>query len=156
MPRNPDAIALLKKDHAEVKKLLQRLDSSHSAAERGKLFGRIHKEVKVHSAVEEEIFYPAFREAVKAQEDRKLYFEAKEEHHVVDGVLAELQGADPASEVFAAKAKVLMDLIEHHAEEEEEEMFPRARKLIDRAKLVELGVRMAERKKALLGLSQAA
>jgi len=68
---------------------------------------------------------------------------------VVDTVLPELKSADPASETFAAKAKVLKDLVEHHAEEEETEMFPRARKLLGRGELVRLGEELAQAKVSL-------
>jgi len=101
------------------------------------------------ATIEEQIFYPAFRDATEKAEDRKLYFEAQEEHHVVDTVLPELKSADPASETFAAKAKVLKDLVEHHAEEEETEMFPRARKLLGRGELVRLGEELAQAKVSL-------
>lgn len=84
--------------------------------------------MKVHTQIEEEIFYPAFQQSAQGEEEEQLYYEALEEHHVVDMVLPELKGTDEASEEFAAKAKVLKDLIEHHAKEEENEMFPKARK----------------------------
>src|SRR5215475_8813589 len=87
--------------------------------------------------------------ATTKREERKLYFEAQEEHHVVDTVLPELKSTDPASETFAAKAKVLKDLVEHHAEEEETEMFPRSRKLLGRDELVRLGEELAQAKVSL-------
>ena len=100
-------------------------------ARREKLRGKIEKELKVHTQIEEEIFYPAYRDAARKKEDKKLYFEALEEHHVVDLVLPEMNdGASP--EELKAKAKVLKELVEHHADEEEKEMFPRARKMIDK------------------------
>ena len=146
-----DAIALLKEDHKKVRGLLGRLEASsvRAAGRREELVQTIERELKIHSKIEEEIFYPAFREAAKKHDDKKLYHEAIEEHHVVDTVLAELKDAEPASEPFAAKAKVLKDLVEHHAEEEETEMFPRARKLMGREELVKLGARLAEAKSSL-------
>jgi len=146
-----DAISLLKKDHEKVRGLLSQLER---AAERNttkaeQLLAQIDREVKIHSQIEEEIFYPAFRDAAQARDDRALYFEAKEEHHVVDMVMPEVSEFD-SEEEFAAKAKVLKDLIEHHAKEEEKEMFPKARKLFDRAELRELGDRLKERKKELM------
>lgn len=80
-----------------------------------------------------------------------MFYEATEEHHVVDLVLPELKKTDPSSPVFGAKATVLKELIEHHADEEEKEMFPRARKLLSKDELVDLGARMEKRKKALSG-----
>ena len=145
-----DAIALLKKDHEKVRDLLSKLEKS---AERGgdramQLYTQVETEVKIHSQVEEEIFYPAFREAAQKKDDTKMFFEAKEEHHVVDLVMPELSDTDSREE-FAAKAKVLKELIEHHADEEEKEMFPRARKILDRDELRELGARIEQRKSEL-------
>ena len=114
-----------------------------------KLITQIDKELEIHTTIEEEIFYPAFRDAVSTKEDKKMYFEAKEEHHVVKLVLPEVQEDGMALEEFAAKAKVLKELVEHHADEEEQEMFPEARKVLSRAELRDLGERMAERKKEL-------
>jgi hemerythrin-like domain-containing protein len=149
--RTQDAIALLKADHEKVRGLLSQLEKSteRSADRRRALLAKIEAEVKVHTTVEEEIFYPAYRDAVRKKEDRELYQEALEEHHVVDLVLPEIKGTDPSSDVFGAKAKVLKELIEHHAEEEEKEMFKRARRVMDAAQLRELGARMALRKKQL-------
>jgi hemerythrin-like domain-containing protein len=146
-----DAIALLKEDHVKVRGLLGELEKTTEKAKsrREELLEEIERELKIHTTIEEEIFYPAFREAAEKKDDRKLYYEAVEEHHVVDTVLPELKGTEIGSEVFAAKAKVLKDLVEHHAEEEETEMFPRAKKLLDREKLLQLGDEMAQAKVTL-------
>ena len=151
-PTQTDAIALLKKDHEKVRGLLSKLET---AAQRGgdramQLAAQVEQEVKIHSQIEEEIFYPAYRDAAQKKSDRQLFFEAKEEHHVVDLVMPEIE--EPGStEEFAAKAKVLKELIEHHADEEEKEMFPKARKLFDRDELRELGQRLEQRKMELMG-----
>ncbi|HEV2722892.1 MAG TPA: hemerythrin domain-containing protein [Thermoanaerobaculia bacterium] len=146
-----DAITLLKKDHEKVRGLLSKLER---AAERNttkaqEILEQIDREVKIHSQIEEEIFYPAFRDAAQKRDDRELYFEAKEEHHVVDMVMPEVSEFD-SEEEFAAKAKVLKDLIEHHAGEEEKQMFPKAKKLFDRDELRELGDRLKARKRELM------
>ncbi len=143
-----DAISLLKGDHEKVRKLLAQLGkaSARALSRREELLQAIEQEIKIHTTIEEEIFYPAFRDAAEKQDDKKLYFEAVEEHHVVDTVLPELKGTAVASDEFAAKAKVLKDLVEHHAEEEETQMFPRARKLMDRQELVRLGEELAKAK----------
>jgi hemerythrin superfamily protein len=148
-----DAISLLKKDHEKVRGLLSQLEraAERNPAKAEQLLEQIDHEVKIHSQIEEEIFYPAFRDAARKADDRELYFEAKEEHHVVDLVMPEVRETDSEAEEFAAKTKVLKELIEHHADEEEKEMFPKARKLMDRAELRELGDRMKERKKELGG-----
>jgi hemerythrin superfamily protein len=151
MPQQ-DAIALLKADHKKVKALLEQLEKTteRGAARRSKLLNQIDKELKVHTEIEETIFYPAFRDAVQKKEDREMYFEALEEHHVVKLVLPEIQETDPASEPFAAKAKVLKELVTHHAKEEERDMFPEAKKVFEKDELVELGGRMEQRKKQLM------
>src|SRR4029079_14800092 len=93
----------------------------------------------------------AFHQSSEGEKDEHLYYEAVEEHHVVDMVLPEIKDTDENSDEFAAKAKVLKDLVEHHAEEEEEEMFPNARKLMDASELKELGQRLEQRKMELMG-----
>ena len=153
--RASDAVALLTKDHETVRGLLKRLDATKTPAQRKALYEQVRDEVQVHAQIEEEIFYPAFRSAAEDQDDAKLFFEAKEEHHIVDVVMDEIAGGDPAGAPYAAKCKVLKDLIEHHAEEEEDEMFPHARKLMGKDALVDLGRRLAERKKELQSLKSA-
>ena len=149
--REKDAISLLMKDHEKVRGLLKKLEN---AADRGDdravdLLAQVDREVKIHSQVEEEIFYPAFKEAARTKEENKLFYEAEEEHHVVDLVMPEVHDSEGGGEDFAAKTKVLKDLIEHHAEEEEKQMFPKAKKLFDRRELQELGRRIEERKEEL-------
>ena len=148
-----DAISLLKKDHGTVRQLLKRLESSteNGRGDSGELLRQIENELKIHTQIEEEIFYPAFRDAVQSEEDRKLYYEAFEEHHVVDLVMPEIKSSRKTSDEFAAKAKVLKDLVEHHAEEEETRMFPKARKALGAAQLRELGQRLKQRKQELMG-----
>lgn len=142
-----DAIALLKQDHEKVRTLLGSLENA-TGARRDKLLAQVEKELKIHTTIEEEIFYPAYREAAKKKEDKKLYYEAMEEHHVVDLVVPEAHEGENDEEL-KAKAKVLKDIVEHHAGEEEKEMFPRAKKALDRDELRELGARMEERKREL-------
>ena len=146
-----DAIALLKQDHKNVKQLLKRLEGTtdRNAGQREELLIEIEKEMKIHSAIEEEIFYPAFKESLRSKSDVHLYFEALEYHRVVDLVMPEIRNAYAESEEFAAKAKVLKDLIEHHAEEEEKQMFPKAHKSMGISKLREVGEELEERKEEL-------
>ena len=145
-PARPDAIALLKEDHKKVKGLLGDLEKSsmRSCPRAQKLVAQIDKELEIHTAIEEEIFYPAFRDAVRSQDDRKMYYEAKEEHHVVKLVMPEVKEGGMAIEEFAAKCKVLKELVEHHADEEEDEMFPMCEKKLGRDRLHELGERMQQ------------
>ena len=148
-----DAITLLKNDHAEVRELLGELAETTTRAvkKRKELVEDIAAKLKAHTTIEEEIFYPAFRKAGEKGDDDKMYFEALEEHRAAgDLVLPDLLKTDPASERFSGRAKVLKELVEHHADEEEKEMFPRARKLMDAQTLADLGGQLAARKRELL------
>lgn len=117
---------------------------------RGELVQQIYMNLKAHTTIEEEIFYPAFKSAGKKEEE-KLYYEALEEHRAAeDLVLPDLMKTDPATEQFSGRAKVLKELIEHHIEEEEGDMFKDARKLLDKNQLNDLGARMEARKTELL------
>ena len=144
-----DAIELLKADHKKVRALLTELAETTSRATktRSELLGKIKKEIEVHSAIEEEIFYPAFDAAAKTEEDRRMVPEALAEHKAAgDVTLPDLLVSDVNSDEFGGRSKVLKELIEHHAGEEEKEMFPRARELLGKEVLVDLGDRMARRK----------
>lgn len=104
----------------------------------------------LYTALEEEIFYSAFRAAAQTKKDRQLFHEATAEHRAADLMLQEVGSADDATEEFPRRAKVLKEVVEHHAGEEETDMFPRARELIGAAELRTLGQQMAERKRALV------
>ena len=148
-----DAITLLKNDHQVVRRLLSDLESttSRAASKRRDLLAKIEANLKAHTTIEEEIFYPAFKAAGKKADDDKMYFEALEEHRAAgDLVLPDLLGTDVGSENFSGRAKVLKELVEHHADEEEKEMFPRARKLLSKAELASLGEQLEARKTQLL------
>jgi hemerythrin-like domain-containing protein len=142
-----DAISLLKQDHQKVRQLLKRLTSNGTE----ELLGQVEAELKVHTQIEEEIFYPAFKDSIRSEKDAHIYYEALEEHHVVDLVLPEIKSSSEGSDQFEAKAKVLKDLVEHHAEEEESQMFPKARKAMGAARLRELGEELRDRKEELMG-----
>ena len=149
-----DAIKLLKNDHAEVRELLGQLEESTSRAQKKRttLLNEIAALLKAHTTIEEEIFYPAFKEAGQKSDDDKMYFEALEEHRAAgDLVLPDLLKTNPASEKFSGRAKVLNELVEHHADEEEKEMFPRAKKLLSKEQLETLGELLEARKHELLG-----
>lgn len=147
-----DAIALLKQDHVLVKELLSSLAETTTRAvkKRGELLQQIAVNLKAHTTIEEEIFYPAFKSAGQ-KDEAKMYFEALEEHRAAeDLVLPDLLNTDPSTDQFSGRAKVLKELIEHHIEEEESEMFKDAKKLLSKGQLTELGQTMAARKEALL------
>jgi len=148
-----NAIQLLKDDHKKVRGLLAELEgtTARGTKKRTQLLATIGKELRVHTKIEEEIFYPALREAGEKSDDEKMYFEALEEHRAAgELVLPDLEKTAPDSEKFSGRAKVLKELVEHHADEEEKEMFPRARKLLSAAELNSLGLRMAARKRELM------
>lgn len=124
------ATDLLKKQHREVKALFKKVEKTEDAGQRRQLLDQIAEALKMHTRIEEEIFYPAIR-GLGTKKAEEMIDEAFEEHHVVDLVLAELPSVDPEDERFAAKMTVLSELVEHHVEEEEEEMFKLAQKLGD-------------------------
>ena len=147
-----DAITLLTNDHKIVRGMLEELATTTRRAvkKRGELLQKIATELEAHTTIEEEIFYPAFRKAGEKAEDDKMFFEAMEEHRAAgDLVLPDLLQTDAGSDQFSGRAKVLKELIDHHAKEEEKDMFPRARKLMDKAQLKDLGEHMAARKAEL-------
>jgi hemerythrin-like domain-containing protein len=139
-----NAIDLLKADHAKVKDILSQLSDSTERAlkKRVELLGKLEMEITIHTRLEEEILYPAFKEAGSKEQDI-MYFEAKEEHRTVDSlVLPDLKLTDPGTPEFSGRVKVVKELLEHHIEEEETEMFPQAKKLLGKEKLEELGAQM--------------
>jgi hemerythrin-like domain-containing protein len=144
----PNAITMLKSDHATVKRLMRELNETGERAtkQREALVAQIERELKMHAQLEEEIFYPAFKAATRGTEAEDLFYEAAEEHHIVDMVLPALKAANPKSKEFKAKAKVLFDLLEHHIKEEETQMFKEARDLFGDEQLRELGDMMQARK----------
>lgn len=143
-----NAIELLKQDHEKVKKLLEDISNTTERAfkKRAELLQKIALELQAHTTIEEEIFYPAFREAGE-RDELKMYHEAKEEHRAVEAlVLPDLLATDPGTVEFAGRVKVLKELLEHHIEEEEEEMFTQARELLSEEELTTLGKAMKEKK----------
>lgn len=157
-----NAIDILKTDHEKVKGILNQLSESTDRAlkKRVELLDKLELEITIHTQLEEQILYPAFKEAGGKEQD-EMYYEAKEEHRTVDSlVLPDLKSTDPSSPEFAGRVKVVKELLEHHIEEEETEMFPQAKKLLGNAKLEELGKEMevmkASLKKSLSGSNMAA
>jgi hemerythrin-like domain-containing protein len=151
-----DAIALLKSDHDEVRKLLEKLASTTERAEKTRtdVLKKVAAALAAHTTIEEEIFYPAFRDA-GTKNDEIMFFQAKEEHRAVDKlVLPDLQSTPVTSECFTGRVSVLRELIEHHVEEEEQEMFPRAKELLSTDQLTALGEQMAARKQELLSATR--
>ena len=109
-------------------------------------FAKLQSDLEVHEAIEEEIFYPALKDHPKT---RDIALEGYEEHHVVDTVMGEMLELPVSDETWTAKFAVMKENLEHHIEEEESDMFPKARKVFDQQELDELGERMAARKEEL-------
>src|ERR687884_397660 len=129
-----DAIALLKKDHQTVKRLFDRFEKNPSKA----IADKFLRELAIHSAVEEQLFYPAIRQAAEQEEleeaDEKV-LEALEEHHVAKWLLAEIEKLDADDERFEAKCSVLIESVRHHIKEEEGPLFRFVRRLMPREQL---------------------
>jgi hemerythrin-like domain-containing protein len=144
-----DAMSLLKEDHRKVKKMLAELESTteRGVKTREELFTKVKQELVVHEAIEEEIFYPALKEHPKTKE---IALEGYEEHHVVDTVMAEIEGVAYDDEKWGAKLKVMKENLEHHIDEEEGEMFKQARQVFDQDELAQLGESMMARKDELI------
>jgi hemerythrin superfamily protein len=146
-----DAITLLKKDHRTVESLFKRFEKFGDRAKKSKqeVVERIVKELSVHAAIEEAVFYPAIRSGVDDKKIDETVLEALEEHHVAKWTLSELDGMSPEHERFDAKVMVLIQSVRHHVEEEEQELFPKVAKAFDKERLNELGDALAEAKKVV-------
>jgi iron-sulfur cluster repair protein YtfE (RIC family) len=141
-----DAFELLKKDHEKVSGIFEKLEPTTERAikTREELFTQLKQELDIHTYIEEQIFYPVLKQA---QETHDITLEAYEEHAVVKELLAELDQLAKDDETWGAKLKVLQENVEHHVEEEEDEMFPSARDVLSREQIEELGARMEAAKK---------
>ncbi len=141
-----NAFELLKKDHKTVSGIFEKLEETTERAvkTREELFGKLKEELDVHAHIEETIFYPVLK---KEAETRDITLEGFEEHHVIKILLKELAESPVDTEQWTAKLKVLKENVEHHVEEEEEEMFKSAREVLSKNQIEELGARMEEEKK---------
>ena len=144
------ATTLLKKDHDTVRDLFKQYEKAGDTAFQKKksLFDEVRAELEIHSRIEEEIFYPAVRR-IREEEAKDTVREGLEEHAVVKTLLEQLSEMDPKDEQFDAKFKVMQENVEHHADEEEDEMFSEAKKNLSDEVLDELGARMEVRKESL-------
>src|SRR5215211_2892372 len=137
-----DAFNLLKADHRKVEELFAQLESARGQAKL-RVFEQIKTELDLHTHIEETIFYPALEEPKQTHD---LTLEAYEEHDVVKKLLKELSRAKTANEEWEAKAKVLQENVEHHVEEEENELFPKAEAALGEEQIEVLGARMETEK----------
>ena len=140
-----NAFTLLKDDHEKVAGILEKIDGTTERAIKGReeLFAQLKNELDVHARIEEEILYPVLEEY---EETRDISLEAYEEHALVKQLLGELASAPKNDERWTAKFTVLKENVEHHVEEEEGEMFEKARKVLSKDEIEKLGERLEEAK----------
>jgi hemerythrin superfamily protein len=145
-----DSIALLIADHNRVRGLFARFKEAEEADDTttmGELADRIVTELRVHTRIEEEIFYPEVRRGSDELED--MVAEGVEEHHVVDVLIDELEDLEPGAEAWVAKMTVMIENVEHHAGEEEKELFPAVRRAFSADELTQQAERLEARKREL-------
>jgi len=145
--RSPNAIDMLTEDHAKVRKMFKQFEKMKEGddQEKAELVKQICTELSVHAQIEEEIFYPAAREAVEEQD---LLDEAEVEHASAKQLIAELEGMQPGDELYDAKVTVLGEYVEHHIKEEEKEIFPKVKKA--KLEMEEMAEQMQARKSQLI------
>lgn len=143
--RQQDATAMLRADHKLVSGLFDEFEKAKSSEEKKSIVEQICTELTVHAQIEEEIFYPAFKEALK---DHELVPEATVEHGSVKELIAQVQGVEPDGEIYDARVKVMGEFVKHHVKEEQNEMFPKAKS--SGMDLRALGKQMQERKSQLM------
>jgi hemerythrin superfamily protein len=144
--RGKDAVALLKADHRAVETLFSQFEKASGASRKQQIALKICMELKVHTQIEEEIFYPTSRDFLK---DDDIVNEAIVEHQAAKDLIAQIEGMDPSDEMFEAKVTVLQEMIEHHVQEEEKEYFPQVQK--SDMDLKRVGEQLMVRKQELMG-----
>jgi iron-sulfur cluster repair protein YtfE (RIC family) len=145
-----DAVALLIADHNRVRGLFARYEAAHESKnteEAAKLVAKIVEELDVHMTIEEEVFYPAIHDLKK--DIAESVDEGVEEHHVAKVLIKELGALPPTDDAWAAKVTVLIESVEHHVDEEEEQLFPHVRGTANAAWLRVLATKLEAKKKEL-------
>lgn len=142
--RSPDALALLKGDHELVQDLFDKFEKARTDKQKAALAEQICTELTIHAQIEEEIFYPAVREAI---DEGDLMDAAEVEHASVKELIAQIMESKPGEDQFDAKVTVLGEYVKHHVKEEQSEMFPKVRNA--HLNLKELGAAMSARKTVL-------
>lgn len=147
--KSQDILNLLKTDHTTVKKILEELSktTTRGVKAREKLFAKLQHEIQLHTKVEEELLYPRLK-VEKITKD--LALESYEEHAIVDHLLNEIAGVDPADETWLPKLNVLQENLLHHIKEEENDMFPKVKKILDTLERQQLAEEMLNIKQAIL------
>jgi hemerythrin superfamily protein len=134
----------LKKDHDRVKELFQQAKQKKTGSKGSdNIFPEIRKALEMHTEIEENLFYSVLKEEETLRED---ILEAYEEHHIVTNVLREMSKLSPQDERWMAKLTVLQELVEHHIEEEEEGIFKKAKKVLDKKQAEDIGSKFEQQK----------
>jgi hemerythrin superfamily protein len=141
-----NAVDMLESQHREVEDLFAKLEKADRGERKQRLFTLIADKLAVHASIEEEAFYPA----VKAKRTEDILLESLEEHLGIKRVLADLIDLDASDETFDAKTKVLQEQVEHHVGEEEDDLFPKVKKIFDEETLVAIAQQMALLQEELL------
>jgi len=139
---------MLESQHREMEELFDRLEKADRGDRKHKLFTQLADKLAVHASIEEEGFYPA----VKAKRTEDILLESLEEHLGIKRVLADLIDLDASDETFDAKTKILQQQVEHHVGEEEEDLFPKVKKIFDEETLVAIAHQMALLQEELLAI----
>lgn len=136
---------LLKADHKKAAAIMEKIDATteRGVKTREELFAQLKTELEIHTRIEEKILYPTLKEVDKT---RDITFEAFEEHRLVKQLLAELDKLGKNEETWTAKFAVLKESVEHHVEEEETDMFPKATKALSEEEVEALGARLEKAK----------
>ena len=141
-----NAVKMLKQQHQQVAKMFKEFEAAKSAGPRRKIFEQIADALAVHATIEERHFYPA----VKQKQTEDILLESVEEHLEIKRVIADLLAMEADDENFEAKVKVLQEDVDHHVEEEQDELFPKVEKLFDEETLEALGEDMEETQAELI------
>ena len=147
-PTTKTATAMLRADHKHVSALFEEYEKARAATKKKDLVAQICSELTIHAQIEEEIFYPAVKQALK---DHELVPEATVEHATLKDLIAQVKDVEPDGEMFDAKIKVLSEYVKHHVKEEQNEIFPKAE--ATKLDMMELGAQMAARKNELMAAS---
>jgi len=134
-----DVFELLTNDHRKVSAIFEQLEQTSDVTTRQTLFAQVKQELDLHAYVEETLFYPKLKEAA---ETREITLEAYEEHQEVKDLLTEMQGLSPGDDEWSDLLQELKESVEHHVDEEENEMFPQAREVLSASEIDQLGTQI--------------
>jgi hemerythrin superfamily protein len=140
-----EATAILRADHKLVSDLFEQFEATRSSSKKAKIVAQICQELTVHAQIEEEIFYPEVKAALK---DKELVPEATVEHATLKDLIAQVEGVEPDGEMYDAKVRVMGEYVKHHVKEEQNEMFPKAKGT--KLDMLALGERLLARKQELM------